>query len=185
MRLLRGNFSRGRHLPGCRPQVLRQKRKGNATKLKYPQNTVVAVVVLAFGLFLLFLFIPAGIGDSPFGELDERVGPAYFPSIVAVGIIVAGAALLVVSLLGREPTAVDSNLPPRVLQGIALIAAYFVLFRFLGYRVATILCLAGFFRAFGERRLWVLGAFSFSVAFGFKWIFEGIFNIRLHEGILF
>lgn len=117
--------------------------------------------------------------------MDERVGPAYFPAVIAAGIMVAGLALLLISLFGREPTKVDTNIPPHVIQGIGLLVGYFVLFRILGYRIATVFGLAGFFWAFGERRKLVLIIVPLVVAFGFKWIFEGIFNIRLHEGMLF
>lgn len=134
---------------------------------------------------MLFVLIPAGVGESPYGEMDERVGPAYFPSVIAVGIIVAGVLLILISLSGREPTEVETGLPPGVIQGIGLIAAYFLLFYLVGYRIATVLSLAGFFWIFGERKPIILAIVPLVIAFGFKWIFEGIFNIRLHEGLLF
>jgi hypothetical protein len=149
------------------------------------QNVVVALIVLCFGLALLFVLIPYGIAESPYGEVDERVGPEYFPKVIAIGITAGGILLLISAMTGREPSDVDATLPPRVIQGTALTVIYFVLFLLVGYRAATVLSLAGFFWVFGERRVALIVVVSVVLPLGLAWLFDGVFNVRLHDGILF
>lgn len=148
-------------------------------------HVIVALVVLLMGLLLWLVLIPISIEDSPFGRIEERVTATFFPTVVAVTLVAAAAALLLTALTGREQTSVSTTFPVRVRLGIGLALLYHLLFYYLGFVVSSSLALFGFFWLFGERRRKVLFVASPLVAIGFRLVFGAIFGIRLHPGLLF
>ncbi len=65
------------------------------------QRSLPAALAIAFGLFLLFVAIPAGV-KTPMHVQPGSLGPADLPRYLAVMLICAGAILLAESVLGNS-----------------------------------------------------------------------------------
>lgn len=66
---------------------------------------------LAVALGVIALGIAVGVGSFgiPFGAGYDRIGPRFFPSIVAVGLVLLGSALAVAAGRGRRSAASETS----------------------------------------------------------------------------
>lgn len=135
--------SKARDLPTA-PDIWRGRIILNGHHMMKPlsQNALLGLGVIAFGLLLLFVFIPNGI-SKPSNIRVAVLSPTFWPDIVAWGLVGGGAMLLIQGLFGRallpdrkdeEPD--DDPVPGSPwlrLLGIAIImAAYYLLIPLLG-----------------------------------------------------
>lgn len=114
-----------------------------------------SIGVIAAGIFFL-------VGAFDIGGLGgySQIGPRFFPFLVAAGLLVCGALLMLQALRGKGSSAEDSeDVDPAArvdwwpvgLLGAALVAAI-LLIEVLGFILATTLLFCGAAFGFGSRR---------------------------------
>jgi len=109
---------------------------------------------LAIGLGLLVF--AAVYFDQSFnivrGFASDRLGPAFFPRMLAVALAVLAVALLVRAGSGRsDPTPLPAMRPMLFFVTLALLVAYGLALPSLGFVITTPLLLAAVIRLLGQR----------------------------------
>ena len=158
-------------------------------ELSFIGPRVFAVVVIAFGLLVLFgtVRISGGSGYSP-------DGPKFFPLIVAVGLLGFGILFLLSTTLRRdyflgEKAAAEGAAThwPTIALLVAVLLAYAFLLDPLGYTVATALLFPALTYVLGSTgRRKVLRNLVIGVALGVVvfFAFTELLGVRLPDGLL-
>lgn len=112
---------------------------------------------LAAGLVLLAVGIGYGLATAqlPDRTLPDTPGPAFFPWLIAIGLIGLSAALSVRGLIAfRQRVAVVAGyrLPHRGWLALGGFAAYLLLLPFAGFLFASVPFCGGLVALYGERR---------------------------------
>ncbi len=111
------------------------------------------------------------------GFASDRLGPAFFPRMLAVALAVLAVALLVRAGSGRsDPTPLPAMHPTLFFVTLALLVAYGLALPSLGFVIATPLLLAAVIRLLGQRE-WpgVIGT-----ALGTMVVLYAVFGRMLH-----
>jgi len=112
-----------------------------------------ALITLAIGVLISILS-----GTLPEVPVYGDVGPAYFPQVIALALLVTGAAMLITSLLGRgkgaEKQPAEPLIQPRLVILVAITVAYILLLNRLGFLVSTPLYLIASSITFHSRHYW-------------------------------
>jgi len=150
-------------------------------------DLLVALGVLALGGYFAYGALTISVAQT-----YARVGPRFFPLLVAAGLLLCGALLLIEALRGRAapPEAgedVDADLPPD-LRAVGTVAAalvvYVLLLESAGFVVASAALFWGVALAFGSRA-WLrdplLGLALALVVYG---AFTRLLGLRLPAGVL-
>ncbi|MFN7087966.1 MAG: tripartite tricarboxylate transporter TctB family protein [Burkholderiales bacterium] len=127
----------------------------------------------------------------PVPEIGDPLGPKAFPRLLGVGLLIAAAMLLVEILRTRKIAPSGEARARRDWRAVAVVAgavvwtgAYFTLFEWLGYAVATSIYLLALTACF-NRGKWVANVLT-SVLFSFisYLVFTRLLNVTLARGIL-
>ena len=127
--------------------------------------------VLAGGVLALGLFVAVETARMEVAATHAAVGPRLFPSLVAAGLLLVGAALLREALFGHiaHEGGFELDWPAVGLVAVGLVLQILVL-EWVGWIVAAVLLFTLTARAFGSRRLLLdlalgrgLGARTFAV----------------------
>jgi len=167
----------------------RREPEGRPSRLSFLGPRVFAVVILAFGLFVLLgtFQISGKSGYRP-------DGPRFFPLIVAVGLLVFGVLFLLSTTLRRdrylgEKAAAEGAATYWPMPGLiaAILLVYAFLLYPLGYIVSTALlfpALAYVLGSTGRRRLLRNLAIGTVVGIVVYFSFTGLLGVRLPKGLL-
>lgn len=145
----------------------------------------------AFG-FVLAVVYGTAASRLPVPAFSDPVGPRMFPYILAAGLCIASVALIIEhGLLKRRdadqgPASVkgEDGVSGVALVALAMLAAYYMVFDYLGFLVATPLFLLAFL-TYSNRRQWkvnLIVALLFPVAAYL--LLDTLFGARLPNGIL-
>jgi putative tricarboxylic transport membrane protein len=160
--------------------------KSDQPRRSYLGPRLIAVALLAFGLFALyasFQIRQAG-GYAP-------VGPRFFPLFVAAGLLALGALLLLRATalpdeqLGTQAAAEEASTHwPTVGLTAAALLIYALALGTLGYLLATSIFFPAVARILGSRRLMrdIIAGLVLSVAIYFG--FTRLLGVRLPAGLL-
>lgn len=152
-----------------------------------PGDLLVSLGVLALGGYFAYGALAINVSQA-----YSRVGPRFFPFLVAAGLILCGALLLVQALRGvRAPPEqgedVDLGVPPdyRAVGGVvASLAAYVLLLERVGFVAASALLFWGVATAFGSRA-WFRDPFiGIVLALAVYLAFTRLLGLRLPAGVL-
>lgn len=142
---------------------------------------------LAAGIVLLAVGIGYGLatGQLPDRTLPDTPGPAFFPWLIAIGLIGLSAALAVRGLIDIRRGDEDSSgyrLPGRGWFALGGFAAYLLLLPFAGFLLASVPFCGGLVVLYGERRAVIAGAAAVLVPLILFIVFSTGFQVLLPRG---
>ena len=150
---------------------------------------------LAAGVVLLAVGIGYGLatGLLPDRTLPGTPGPAFFPGLIAIGLIGLSATLTAQSLYGsrlakrfhgrrRQGDSSDYRLPGRGWFALGGFAAYLLLLPFAGFVLASVPFCGGLAVLYGERRPIVALAAAVSIPLMLFMLFGTGFQVLLPRG---
>jgi putative tricarboxylic transport membrane protein len=118
-----------------------------------------------------------------------KIGPAFFPEILAGGLIVFSALLILQALLGKsigdfQKLSIREKGAQRVLLSLAVMIVYCAILKPVGFIIATIPFIMFFMFLLGNRKklqfVWVPVAITLSVYL----VFEKVLVLSLPSGLL-
>ena len=132
--------------------------------------------------------------DFP-ADVVMKIGPAFFPSMLAGGLMLSSAALMVIAAMeAAQPAAPDAEAEPfrlslddgrvrAVVTTLAVLAFTLVLVP-LGFIPTSVIFLLAMMALLGVRRPLLMAATSVGVTLGIWLIFEKLLVLTLPAGIL-
>ena len=149
------------------------------------RRSVEGGIVVILGVVILLL-IPSQITSVVLGE--TQMSPSFIPTVVAVGLILAGLGLLAKAYFTKsEHPPLDLTVTGllRMLTAVLLLVAYTWLFPRVGFVVTSGVFLGVFIVFFGSRR-WLRIVLNMVLVPIVLWLFfEQLFRIPLPHGFLF
>ena len=144
------------------------------------REIIVAVVLLVIGV---------GYGVMA-GQLPETTtpgtpGPAFFPLLIAAGVVGLAAALLARGVRARRGEAFHLEVPEEFSAPATMLVyftAYLLALPFAGFLLASIPFTAGLMWLYGARNKLVLAATSIGVPVFLFFLFRDVFQILLPRG---
>lgn len=159
---------------------------GAASPLFHPTDTILAAIILIVSAWVYYV-------TTTFEEvpqlLAQNVGPAVFPQLVVIAIVLMALALPFEHLFiagGRARLDSDRSKPvrrPTWLTG-ALLAAIVALMPWLGTLLTMFLACLLMPPLWGERRLKVVLPFAVLVPLGVNLVFSGLLKVHFEPGLL-
>ncbi len=118
-----------------------------------------------------------------------KIGPAFFPDALAIGLIFFSVILIIYALLGRSKGQSDAisfkdKGIQRALISLAAIIVYSLLFIPLGYPITTILLVGGIMALLGIRDFKLITKVSLATTLGIWLIFAKLLMLEMPMGIL-
>lgn len=138
---------------------------------------------IALGSYILYE------GSKMPADLIMKIGPSYFPNVLAVGLIFFSFILIVYALLGRskgesEAISLKDKGVQRALVSLVAIVAYAVLFNPLGYPIVTVLLVSGVMILLGKRGPIQIVCVSLATTFVVWLLFAKLLMLSMPMGIL-
>lgn len=149
-------------------------------------------LLVALGVLGLGVYFAYGTFGISVAQTYSRIGPRFFPLLVAAGLLVCGALLLLGALRGRAapPEAgedVDTRAPPDY-RAVAVIVGALVLYALLletaGFVLASAALFWGVALAFGSRAWLRDPLIGLVLAFAVFGAFTRLLGLRLPAGVL-
>ena len=120
----------------------------------------------------------------------QPIGPSLFPTVIGVGLALAGAALALSGLKQRDTRWLELHAWTRTPGAIARVTlvivaliAYTLIVDALGFLITGVLFLSVLFAAFGTRRAWIL-PIAIGVTVAIHYAFYTVLGVPLPWGIL-
>jgi hypothetical protein len=118
-----------------------------------------------------------------------KIGPSFFPGMLASGLILFSSILIIYALLGHskgkaEAISFSSTGIQRALVALLAIIAYAVLLVPLGYPLSTLLLVGGIMRLLGKREPMQLALVSLGTTFCVWLIFAKLLKLSMPLGVL-
>lgn len=138
---------------------------------------------IALGSYILYE------GSKMPADLIMKIGPSFFPDVLAVGLIFFSLILIVYALLGRskgesEAISLKDKGVQRALVSLVAIVAYAVLLNPLGYPIVTVLLVSGVMILLGKRRPIQIVCVSLATTFVVWLLFAKLLMLSMPMGIL-
>ena len=142
---------------------------------------------LAAGAVLLAVGIGYGLATAqlPDRTLPDTPGPAFFPWLIAIGLIGLSAALTVRGLTAirqRDGDVVGYRLPRRGWLALVGFAAYLLLVPYAGFVLASVPFCGGLAALYGERRPVIVLAAAILIPLMLFVVFSTGFQVLLPRG---
>lgn len=142
--------------------------------------------ILGLCLSLVIFYLTASFPE----DQVVRVGPAFFPRLLAAGLGIFSAILLVSAFLKTNQTTASgfSLKDPGIRRGIVSVAAtvlYCYLFEYLGFITLTIIYLIFLMLLLKERHYLQIASTSIGVTIAVFFIFKVLLNITLPMGAVY
>lgn len=152
-----------------------------------PGNLLVGLGILALGAYFTYGAFSIEVATS-----YSRVGPRVFPFLVAAGLLVCGALLVVQALRGQEIASeagedVDLSVPPDyfAVGGVVVtLVVYVLLLEPLGFALASAVLFWGVAFAFGSRHYGRDIAVGLILSFTAYLAFSRLLGLTLPAGVL-
>ena len=147
------------------------------------RDTIAAVIFLAFGIFMFANSLSIN------SIIPNEVGSGYVPKFLSIVIVIISVALLVLTLLKKKlgsTEKTDEDIKGGVFTVMAL-AAYVLLFEFLGFLLSTALYLFVQITLLSNeknRKFLVFGIISIVVPLVIYGLFKALFHLPFPIGIL-
>jgi putative tricarboxylic transport membrane protein len=140
-------------------------------------------------IILIFGFVVVALARTFASMPGQTVGPAFFPTVIGIGLILCGAALMVSGRASGEPWMQPGEWMrrPRMLCHFLLVFADLVFYAFavarLGFFITAVLFLGVLMLAFGVPRRRIL-PLALVVTFAIHYAFYGLLRVPLPWGML-
>jgi uncharacterized membrane protein YozB (DUF420 family) len=160
------------------------------------KEITISASIMLLGLVTLFYLIPAQVDVSEDFEV-KSLSPAFFPELAAILIVLLSGILIVTWFVHRKDRAENEGLREssgsemtageemRVVGAFIIAALYYLGFKYLGFLISTVICLAGMFLLQGGKRGFHIAALSVTVALGLFAFFHYVMKVYFPVGILF
>jgi len=159
------------------------------------KEIVIAVSILIFGLVTLFYLIPTQVKVAEGLEI-KSLSPAFFPELAAVLIVFLSGVLIATWFMHRKDQEEDEGLTEsrsemtageelRVVGAFIIAALYYFGFKYFGFLIATVICLAGMFLLQGGKSGLRIAVLSVVVTLGLFAFFHYVMKVYFPTGILF
>ncbi len=140
------------------------------------------------GAALLVIGVAYGLmtASLPNRSLPNTPGPAFFPWLITVGLILLSVALLIRSLTGegdKAPQTPSDGLADRRLLMLISFGIYLVLLPYAGFLPASVPFFAGLMWLYGELNRLVLTLATIVIPAGLFYLFRLGFQILLPAGV--
>jgi len=139
------------------------------------------------GAILLVIGVVYGLltASLPNRSLPNTPGPAFFPWLITVGLIVLSVALLVQSVVRGDDSrqATSDRFASGWLLALTLFFVYLIVLPYAGFLAASVPFFAGLMWLYGERNRLVLALASIAIPVGLFYIFRLVFQILLPAGV--
>ena len=135
---------------------------------------ILGLAVFAAGLGLAFLS-----SDIPTNPGVHTLSAKFFPQLLALLLVLCGLALLVAPRRKLVGEAASAMLESRRVCLAVLVAAYFLSFRVVDFRVGTFAFALAAMWLLGARRWWELAAVAVAVSLGTYVLFRYGFTVLL------
>ena len=142
------------------------------------------LIVMAGGLLV------AGYAQTFPPMPGQNIGPSLFPTVIGIGLALAGGVLAVSGLKRRDTPWLEIDAwarTPRALARVALVIVvligYTVVVDPLGFLLTGVLLLLVLFAAFGARRVWIV-PLAIGVTFAIHYCFYTVLGVALPRGVL-
>jgi len=153
--------------------------------MKSDKLIVLATLVLA----ALYWFATEQINEPLIGD---PIGPKAIPRLLIIGLVIAAVLLWLETLASRKTRApaMDSDNPQPVRRPFFILAllggtlAYFFLFSWLGYAIATALYLYALMAIFNPGKTWANALTAIGFSFGSYLAFTRLFGAQIPAGLL-
>jgi putative tricarboxylic transport membrane protein len=153
--------------------------------MKSDKLIVLATLVLA----ALYWFATEQINEPLIGD---PIGPKAIPRLLIIGLVIAAALLWLETLASRKTRApaMDSDNPQPVRRPFFILAllggtlAYFFLFSWRGYAIATALYLYALMAIFNPGKTWANALTAIGFSFGSYLAFTRLFGAQIPAGLL-
>ena len=145
------------------------------------RNLAAGVVLLAVGIGYGF-----AVGQLPDRTLPDTPGPAFFPSLIAFGLIGLSAALIVQGLITirqRRGELSGYRLPGRGRLALGGFAAYLLLLPYAGFVLAGVPFCGALAVLYGERRPAIAVAAAVLIPLSLYIVFSTGFQVLLPRGV--
>ena len=118
-----------------------------------------------------------------------KIGPAYFPDALAIGLILFSAILIIYAMLGRTKGQAEAiNFKDKGIQraliSLVAIIAYSLLFIPLGYPITTVFLVGGIMILLGIRDIKLIVTVALSTTLGVWLVFAKLLMLEMPMGIL-
>ena len=128
-------------------------------------------------------------GSKMPADLIMKIGPSYFPNVLAVGLIIFSLILIVYALLGRtkgisEAISFKDKGIQRALISLLAIVAYAVLLIPLGFPISSVLLVSGIMILLGKRGPAQIACVSLATTFVVWLLFAKLLMLSMPMGIL-
>lgn len=139
----------------------------------------VGAVSVLFGAWMFFM------------ATKLKSGPAFWPKIVAAGIVILGVIIFVTAFVKLrtegEPQEKKAKAPPqygKVLIVLGILIAYYFAFQYIGYTIPTFLMIVGTAFTLGYQNWKVMIPTALAVSICLYLAFTQLFNVRF-PGVFF
>lgn len=128
-------------------------------------------------------------GSKMPADLIMKIGPSYFPNVLAIGLIIFSLILIVFALLGRakgesETIRLKDKGIQRAVVSLLAIIAYAVLLIPLGFPITTVLLVSSIMLLLGKRSPLQIACISLATAFVVWLLFAKLLMLSMPLGIL-
>lgn len=151
----------------------------------YKQRLVEGIVVVALGVGIIVL-TPHHVEEAH--AMLQQLSPRFVPTVVGIGLVICGAALFVLSFLGKvkeQPAQFTREGTVKVLIAFLLLVVYGYLFNIIGFVVTSAIFLAIYAYLFGARSIPKIAAIVVLCPLVVWQVFESVFNVPLPHGVIF
>ena len=151
------------------------------------KDLISALIMLALGACIIWILIPAGVVE-PKKIKYAALSPSYYPRIVAIGLMILGAGLLIRSGLTATDASSEANSHPRAKQRtlifMLILLSLALTLEWLGFIVASALALAAALILGGEKRLYIILPLAVLFPLALYFFFLKVARIPIPLGIL-
>lgn len=155
----------------------------------------IAIGILFFGFLNLLYLIPTRVQVSEDIEI-KSLSPAFFPELAAVLIVFLSGVLIATWFMHRKDRPEDEALTEsrsemtageelRVAAVFIIAALYYLGFKYFGFLIATVICLAGMFLLQGGKSGLRIAVLSVVVTLGLFAFFHYVMKVYFPTGIIF
>lgn len=161
------------------------------------RSLILGGIVLAMFAVVLWVLIPIGIW-VPRSVPVAANSPAFWPRVIAIGMLVLGALEFGRGLIGvrrgggRQLAAAPESDPlrypsrmaaARVAAAMLLMLAYYYAVQWLGMLAASVLAIVVFAGFYGERRAWLLVPVAVALPLALYYFFVNLAHVPLPQGV--
>jgi hypothetical protein len=155
----------------------------------------IAIGILFFGFLNILYLIPTQVEVSEDIEI-KSLSPAFFPELAAVLIVCLSGILIVTWFMhrkdreegegvGESRSEMTAEEELRVTGAFVIAALYYFGFKYFGFLIATVICLAGMFLLQGGKRAYHIAILSVVVTLGLFAFFHYVMKVYFPTGIIF